>query len=417
LQITRTGAGAILPEQSRGAIGSLRQMRSGRLVVSLQLALSLPLLVGAGLLARTVYNLQRADLGFPAERLLLARVDLRAAGLDKAHATATLQELLGQFRRIPGVHAASFSQLGAFSGGESSTTIEVEGSPNGESKVESATDAVGPGYFSTLGVPIVRGREILESDRGNASKVCVINESFANRFFDRRSPIGMRITAIQDDGGRTGYQVVGIARNARTQRLRGAIEPRFFTAAGQAASPQISPTFLIRTATITAPVMPAVRMAIQSVNDDLPVLLAISMHDKMAPLTSQDRMTARLAAVFGCVALTLAGIGLYGVLSYGISRRTGEIAIRMALGARPGGVVSMILREAMGLAGVGLALGGTLAYGTSRWIGSQLYGVDPQDPLTIAAAIGLLLFVALGASYLPARRASRLDPMTALRQR
>jgi predicted permease len=407
---------ASLKEQSRGAIGSFGQLRSGRFLVSLQLALSLPLLVGAGLLARTVYNLQGADLGFSVERLLLVRVDVREAGYEGVQRDSLLGELLEQIQRVPGVQAASYSQLGVFSGGESSTTIEVEGYvAKGDRDRESALDVVGPGYFSTLGIPIRLGREILDSDRGAATKVCVINEAFARRFFDRRNPIGMRVTSI-GDGTTTTYQVVGVAKDARTQSLRGDVEPRYFVAARQTPSSAKSPTFSIRTATDRAPVMAAVRKTIQPVDAALPILSARSVEEQMAPLTAQDRTTAQLAVVFACVALVLAAIGLYGVLSYGVARRTGEIAIRIALGARPGRVVSMILRETIGLVITGLVLGWGLAYAASRLIDSRLYGVAPQDPVTLALATGLLLLVALSAAYVPAQRASRLDPMAALRQ-
>ena len=416
-QLTTTDAGPGLKEQGRGAIGSFGQMRSGRFLVSLQLALSLPLLVGAGLLARTAYNLQRADLGFPAERLLLVRVDVREAGYETAHRDSLLRELLGQIQRIPGVRASSFSQLGVFSGGESSTTIQVEGyAPKGDNDRGSALDVLGPGYFATLGVPITLGRDILESDRRDAPKVCVINEAFANRFFDGRNPIGMHITSIDDDDKRTAYQVVGVAKNARTKNLRGEVKPRYFVAATQAPASVQSPTFLIRTATDTAPVMAAVRKTIQRMDAALPIMSARSIEEQIAPLTAQDRTTAQLAVVFGCVALTLAAFGLYGVLSFGIARRRGEIAIRIALGAPSGRVISMILGETVGLVSVGLALGGGLAYAASRLIASRLYGVAPQDPLTLALATALLLLVALSAAYVPALRASRLDPIAALRQ-
>jgi putative ABC transport system permease protein len=184
----------------------------------------------------------------------------------------------------------------------------------------------------------------------------------------------------------------------------------------QAPASANSPTFLIRTATETAPVLAAVRRTIARVDANLPIMSASSIEEEMVPLTAQDRTTAQLAVVFGCVALTLAAIGLYGVLSYGIARRTGEIAIRMALGAQSGRVVVMILRETIGLVSAGLALGGGLAYAASRLIDSRLYGVAPQDPLTLALATGLLLLVAFGAAFLPAQRASRLDPIAALRQ-
>jgi ABC-type antimicrobial peptide transport system permease subunit len=176
-----------------------------------------------------------------------------------------------------------------------------------------------------------------------------------------------------------------------------------------------SPTFLIRTATETAPVVAAVRKTIAGVDAGLPIMSASSIEQEMVPLTAQDRATALLAVVFGGVALTPAAIGLYGVLSYGIVRRTGEIAIRIALGAQAGRVISMILRETAGLVGAGLALGVGLACAASRVIDSRLYGVAPQDPLTLALATGLLRVVAFVAAYVPAQRASRVDPMEALR--
>jgi predicted permease len=413
-QVTKGDTGAALNLQGRSATGSPGRMRSGRFLVSLQLALSLPLLVGAGLLARTVYNLHRADLGFPAERLLLVRVDLREAGYDTARRDSVLRELLGQFQRIPGVGAASFSQLGVFSGGNSHAEIEVEGyAPKADNDRGSDFDVVGPGYFRALGVPIVLGREVLESDHAGAPRVCAINEAFAKRFFNRRNPIGMRITSVED---RTPYQVVGVAKNAHTQSLRDDVEPRYFVPAAQPPSSTPSPTFLIRAASRTAPVMAAVRQTIQRVDAALPIVSAKSIEEQLAPLTAQDRTTAQLAVVFGCVALTLAAIGLYGVLSYGIARRQGEIAIRIALGAHPGRVVAMILRETVALVIAGLALGTGLAYAASRLIDSRLYGVAPQDPLTLALAAGLLVLVALSAAYLPAQRASRLDPMAGLRR-
>jgi predicted permease len=415
-QVTNTDAGATLKEQSRGARGSHAQIRWGRFLVCLQLSLSLPLLVGAGLLARTLYNLQRADLGFPAEHLLLVRVDTREAGYDAARRDTLLRGLLGEFKQIPGVRAASFSHLGLFSGGESGLGVEVEGyTPKGANDRDSALDLVGPGYFSTLGVPIVLGREILASDHAAAPKVSVINEAFAKRFFSARNPIGMRITSSNNDK-RTTYQVIGVAKNARTQALRGEVEPRFFVPAEQPPIDENNPTFLIRTTPGTAPVMTAVRRSIQQVDAALPILCASSIEEQMSPLMAQDRTTAQFAIVFGCVALALAAVGLYGVLSYGIARRTGEIAVRIALGAHPGRVIAMILGETMGLVAAGLAVGAGLAYAASSLIASRLYGVASQDPLTMASATGLLLLVALIAAYLPAHRASRLDPMTALRQ-
>jgi len=416
LQVTKTEPGAALKDHARG--GSARgQARSGRVLVSVQLALSLPLLVGAGLLARTAYNLQRADLGFPADHLLLVRVDLRDAARDEARRDSLRRELLDRIGRVPGVRAVSFSQLGVFSGGESSSTIAVEGYvPRGDNDRGSRQDVVGPRYFSTLGIPIIAGREILDSDRASSLEVTVVNEAFARQFFEKRNPIGMHVTIVEDDNSRKTYEIVGVTANARTQRLRGDIAPRQFLSAAQPPNESNSPTFLIRTASADAPVLAAVRSTIQRLDASLAIQSAGTLADEMAPLTAQDRTTARLAVVFGSVALALAVIGLYGVLSYGVARRTREIGIRIALGAQPARVVSMVLGETAGIVAGGLVLGGTLAFAVSRLIGSRLYGVAPHDPLTLSMATLVLLAAALAAAYLPARRASRVDPITALRQ-
>jgi predicted permease len=417
--VTRAEALDSLKDGSRGAVGSPGQVRSSRLLVGLQLALALPLLVGAGLLVRTVRNLQRAEMGFAADRLLLVRVDLAESAPDESRRRELRGQLLAEIQRVPGVTAASYSQLGLFTGGESSATVEVEGyRAAGADDRESGLDRVGPGYFSALGVPIMRGREIGEDDRETSPRVCVVNEAFARQFFAGRNPLGMRITARDDDGGRIDHEVVGVAGDARIQGVRDAVAPRFFIAARQPPAVSNSPTFLIRSASTGAapPTLAAVRNAIERVNPSSPIVSARSIEAQLAPLLAQDRATARLVVGFGGVALALAAIGLYGVLSHGVALRTAEIAVRIALGARPGKVVTMILRETSRVVGAGLLIGGALAYAAARLLDSRLYGVAPQDPFTLASAIALLVIVALAAAWLPARRASRLDPITALRQ-
>jgi predicted permease len=415
-QITSFDEAGALNEQGRGSIGTFREMRSSRVLVSVQLALSLPLLVGAGLLARTVYNLQRADLGFTAEGVLLVRVDLRDPTYVAARRERVLRELTAEIQRIPGVRTVSHSKLGIFSGGESSTSIEVEGhTPTGDRDRASGVDVVGAAYFAAMGAPLRLGRDIHENDRGDTPKVCVINEAFAKQFFAGRSPIGRQVTAV-GDGARTTYEVVGVAGDMHSITLRGEVTPRYFVAAAQAPASSSSPFLLVRTATGGGAVLEAVRRTIGRVDPALPILSTASIEEEMAPLTAQDRRTAQLTTVFGAVALALAAIGLYGVLSYGVVRRTAEIAVRIALGAQAARVVAMILRETIGLVVAGLALGAALTFAASRVIGSRLYGVTPDDPLTLVLATMLLVSVALAAAYVPARRASRLDPMAALRQ-
>jgi len=416
-QITNTDAGTSLREHSRGSTGGIGQSRWGRALVALQLAFSLPLLVGAGLLARTCYNLQHVKLGYAADHLLHVDVNSRMSGYDTARSGALFRQLLGELRAIPGVQAASFSIDGLFTGSHSRTKVDVEGfTLRGDEDRDAEFDVVGPNYFSTLGVPVILGRELLDSDSAAAPKVCVLNEAFVRRFFTGRNPIGMRIMTNDDEKRKT-YTVVGLAKDMRAQGLRGNIEPQFYVPATQPPGDSLNrANFLIRTATEPAPAMAAVRKAFQRVDAALPIVSARTMEEQMAPLTAQDRVTAQLALVFGGIALALAAIGLYGVLSYAVARRTGEIAIRMALGAQPAGVIGMILGETVSLVAGGLVVGAGLAYAASRLIDSRLYGVAPQDPLTLIAATSLLLLVALAAAYLPARKAARLDPMTTLRQ-
>ena len=414
---TRTGAVAAITEQSRGAIGVRGQARSGRLLVGLQLALSLPLLVGAGLLTRTVLNLQNADLGFPTRGLALVRFDYRDVARDSARRDELSRALRQELQLIPGVRTASFSRLGVFSGGESSVSIEVEGfAPKTEADRGSGYDVVGPGYFSTLGVPILRGRDIVDSDGPTNALVCVVNEAFAAKFFAGQNPLGLRVSSVGDDESRTSYRVVGVSKNARTQGLREDVVPRFFIPLGQRTVSSYSPVFLVRSATASIPPLAAVRTAVERAEATLPITLFRSLDEQMAPIVAQDRTTAQLALVFGSVALALAAIGLYGVLSYAVAARSSEIAIRMALGAQARRVIGMILRETVGLMAGGLVAGGVLAYLGSRLIESRLYGVAPRDPLTLSLATGLLVLVALAAAYLPARRASRVDPMLALHE-
>ena len=414
--LSKANPGSFLRDSSRGTIGSPRELRSTRWLVAVQLALSLPLLVGAGLLARTVYNLQRPQLGFQPAGLVLARVDLNEVSEDAPRSNRVLRELRERIQRIPAVDAVTFSQLGLFTGGESTASIEVEGSPlTSQSSVESGLDRVGPGYFTRLGIPLRLGRDIAESDRAESPPVCIVNEAFVRRYFDGRHPLGRHVTTI-DNEVRRAYEVVGIAGNARTRSLRDEIEPRFFVPAEQRPSSGTNRTFLIRTSSERPAVVPQLREAILEVDSALSIGRISSIKEQMAPLTAEERTIARLAIVFGTLALGLAAMGLYGVLSYSVTRRSSEIAIRLALGAQSRGVVTMILRESVWLVAGGLAVGGVLAYLAPRLMASRLYGVSPEDPITFAVATGTLLLVAFVAAYLPARRASRADPLAALHQ-
>jgi len=414
LQLTRTDTRSPLLASGRGTVGSMRESRSTRWLVAFQLALSFPLLVGAGLLVRTMYDLQTPDLGFRAERLLLALVSLGELTQDVGRRDRVLRELQAGIGRIPGVERVSFSQVGLFSGGISTSTIEVEGSDlTRERARESALDRVGADYFTTLGVPVRLGRDLSESDRAESPNVCVVNEAFVQRYFRGRNPLGMRVTTVGEADG-AAYEIVGVVGDTRTQNLRSDIEPKFFVPFEQRGSLAGSRFFVIRVAGATTGVASAVRDVVNDTDAAVDVSTVVTLEERLAELTAEDRAVARLALVFGAVALTLAAIGLYGMLSYGVTRRAGEIAVRMAFGAAPRGIIAMVLRESARLVVAGLVAGSVLAYIASQLIADRLYGVAPQDPLTMTGAIGVLVLVALAAAYLPARRASRVDPMATL---
>jgi predicted permease len=415
LRTRSVNAAAGLKEQGRGLTAPAGWLRAGKFVVVGQLALSLPLLVGAGLLLRTLQNLQRVDLGYAKARLLLVRIDAQAAGYEESRRLALFQQLLERVRAAPGVRAATYSSNGLFSGSDNGAEIAVEGyTPKGDNDRGSRYDHVGPHYFSTLGIPLLMGREITERDQASSNKVCVINEAFAKRFFAGRNPLGRHVTQIYGNQRNT-YEVVGVARDSRGRSLRGDIEHRFYLPVTQPMTALDSVSFAIRTAAEPSGVIAGLRRAILSEDPNLPITAARPLTELLDERMVQDRLLAQLSMAFGVVALLLAAVGLYGVLSYGVARRTHEIGIRKALGAQHGTVMAMILGETGLLLVVGLLAGIVLSAGGTRLIASRLYGLAPIDPVAFGSAIAALTAVALVAAWLPAWRASRVDPLIALR--
>jgi predicted permease len=415
LRIRKTEAANGLREQGRGIAGSAAWLRIGKLVVVGQLALSLPLLAGAGLLVRTLFNLQHVEIGYPKDDVVTVRVDAEAAGYDTVRQTAAFEGLLARIRGLPGVRAATYSNNGLFGGSDNGDEIAVEGyTPTREDDRGSRYDAVGPRYFATLGIPVLLGREITEQDRPSGRAVCIVNETFANRFFKGRNPIGLHVTQHYADEHHT-YEVVGVVRDSRQGRLRGEVEHRFYVPATQPAAKIGGVSFIVRPLGDGASVVADVRRIIRREEP----MMAISRAERVVEAVNrrivQDRLLAQLSIAFGVVAVLLAAIGLYGVLSYGVARRTSELGIRKALGAREGTLIAMILRETGWLLVVGLIAGGAASAAALRLIASRLYGLAPSDPLTLATAIVGLAVVATLAAWLPAYRASRVDPLVALR--
>jgi predicted permease len=417
LRVTRTPMATGLRDQGRGIAGSAAWLRVGRAVVVGQLALSLPLLVGAGLLARTLVNLQRVDLGYAREGLVTISLDLDAAGYGPAPLAEALSALVARVRAVPGVASATLSNNGLFSGSDSSDGIEVEGytrSGNGNADRGSRYDAVGPGYFAMLGVPVVLGREIVESDRAGGAQVAVINEAFAKQFFAGRNPIGLHLTQSYAERRNT-YRIVGVVRDSRQNRLRGPIEHRFYTPMTQPPNAIGSAVLIVRPRGDGAAVLGAVQRVVQQAEPRMVIAGAGALEASIDRRLGQDRMMAQLSIAFGVVAGLLAAIGLYGILAYGVARRTQEIGLRKALGAGQATLMLMILRETGSLLLAGLVVGGALSVAAAQYIASRLYGLSPADPASFAAAVAILAAVAALAAWLPAWRAARVDPLIALR--
>ncbi len=310
----------------------------------------------------------------------------------------------------------AFSENGLFSGTESDDRVDVEGfTPRPKDDQSSRFDEVGPGYFATLGIPLLLGRGIETQDTANSMRVCVINETFAKIYFGGRNPIGRRVTDIAGNR-RIDLRVVGVAKDARDHSLRAKVPPRFYTAADHGIE-GIPPSlyFELRTAGDAEQLLKAARKAVAEINEDLPVVQARTLDRALEQANAPTRLIARLCAIFGAIALLLAATGLYGVLSYGVARRTNEIGIRMALGAGRGSVIGMILRETSVMIAIGVAAGIAAAAASTRLVAAQLYGLTAMDPLTVAGAAALLTAVALLAAYVPASRAARVNPVAALR--
>ena len=405
-----------LKEAGRGLTGSAGRMGLGKLLVIGQIALSVMLLIGAGWFVRTLSNLESVNLGYPRDRLLLVGVDLLSAGYSGERLPVVYNELRDRLAHIPGVRAVAYSQNGLFSGSESGDRISVEGyAPHNAGDQHARFDEVGPAYFRIVGIPIMLGRDIGPGDVERAESVCVVNESFAKFYFGGGNPVGKHVTDEFPDTRKT-FVIVGVARDARDHSLRREINRRFYLSALQplgAFSPFLN--YEVRTSGEPSRVMQAVRREILAYDSSIPIGSIKTMDALIDGNLRQERLIGQLSTVFGGLALLLAAIGLYGVLSYAVAQRTSEIGIRMALGAQRGVVIGMILRETAILIAIGLAAGVPASLACSRLVRNTLFGLKPADPLTLACALGVMLLVAAIAGYLPARRASRVDPLVALR--
>jgi predicted permease len=381
-----------------------------RPLVALQVALSLATLVGAGLFGRSLRNLTRLDPGFDREHLVSVEIDPQIAGYPRDRLPGLYQRLIERIEAVAGVRSASISSCGLASGCMSFMDgINISGYQRrpGE-RVLLQINAVGPKYFTTVGMPLLAGRELDVRDSEKAPKVAVINEAMARRYFANRNPLGERF-----DYGKPKIEIVGVVRDARVTNVRDAAVPMVYYARQQ--WNDYSDNIDVRAVGDPRWIVGEVRKAVHEADPNLPMNRVATMAEQISDNVNMDRLVAYLTSAFGILALALASVGLYGVMSYAVSRRTAELGIRMALGAHPSQVLWMVLRGTFELVGLGVALGLPVVFAASRFLKGMLFGLAPSDSATVVSAIVVLVIVAAVAGYTPALRASRIEPLVALR--
>ena len=385
----------------RGRILSL-----GSALVVLQVALSMVVLTGAGLLLRTLGNLRSIDPGFDTRNLVLFAINPQLAGYKDQQISDLYANLQKRIAALPGVTSVSYAADALLDGAYSSRDVHIEGRAD-NSKVEVQTLAVGPEYFPTMKIPLLQGRLLNQTDTGTGTHV-LVNRAFVRKFVSGRSPLGLHFGG--DDPQDPQWEIVGVVGDTKCAFLRTDDAPMVFL-------PLVSggATFEVRTALAPASLMPAVRNVINAVDSNLPVMRMRTQSDSIDRLLFNERLLARLFGLFAALGLMLACIGLYGLLSYEVERRTREIGIRTALGAQPSMIWSMVVRQGILLVAFGALAGCGVAFGVTRLLTSLLYAVRPTDPLTFALTGCLLLLIGILACSLPAQRATRVDPMAALR--
>ncbi len=413
LRVTRGSSGASITGWFRAASGP---GNLGGVLVMAQVALSLAVVVGAGLLVGTLRNLEKLNPGFNRGHVLLFGLDPSKAGYKAERATQLRRDVLERIQQAPGVRSASFSFLTPISGGGWDNYVRsVEGytAQPGES-VDVYLNAVGPNFFKTLGTPLLAGRNFGPEDNSGSSPVALINETMARRFFGNQSPLGKHFR-LGPWSGKPGYEIIGVTGDAKYTSLRETIPPTAYLYIPQLPPIPMETTFEVRTAIAPLSVVPEVRSILRSIDPSLRALDVKTLAEQVDQSLDQEKMMSTLSIFFGVIALALACIGLYGVMSYAVARRTSEIGIRMALGAQKRHVLSLVMGQGLWVTLAGLGIGLLGALGLTRFLSSLLYGVRPTDPLTFLVALLILTSTALLACYIPARRAARVDPMIALR--
>jgi putative ABC transport system permease protein len=417
LQISRSDVQDSMRESGRGLTGSLRKSRFRQALIVVEVALSVVLLAGAGLLFRSFMHLQSVNTGFVSQQVLTAK--LTPAGTKYANLSDSVRfynQVLEKVSALPGVQDAGLINTLPLDKGPTAG-FRVEGSPvTTPDKWPGANyRVVTPNYFRAMSIPILQGRAYTDRDNENAPRVMIVNEELAQSVFPGESAIGKRITFGNVDNNQqpVWWEIVGVAANVRSVELREEPESELYFSASQTGWNSMS--LVVRSSVEPANLSGSVRQIVNEVDKSVPVSSVQTMDHIVSQSITQPRFNLFLLGLFSAVAMLLSAAGIYGVTAYTVTQRTHELGIRLALGAQVGDVLKMILGQGMAVIGVGLVLGLVSAFGLMRLLRSLLFGVGENDPVTFVAITGLLLLVAVVACYIPARRATKVDPLEALR--
>jgi predicted permease len=410
-------------KQGRRVTGAISRLSKGLIVA--QVALSLLLLVGAGVFLRSLHNLQRVNLGFNQENLLVFRLQPFQGGYRDERLLQFYRQLQARLENLPGVRAATFGRVPLIADDTNRADFLLPGETEMTAGGKHVTDrqVAHENYFATLEIPLLRGRGFTAQDDARAPNVAIVSQAFAREFFPNEDVLGKRVTMIR---GKREVEIIGVVADAKFTNQRQEFKPLLYTSWQQDAA---NMSFLLRTAGEPLALANAVRQAVRELDSNLPVIDIGTQTARSQATLWQERLSARLLSFFGGLALLLASIGLAGVLAFSVAQRTHEIGIRRALGAQTANVLRLVLWQGMKLVLLGLAAGAAVGYALKRGLASQpagrltwqgrmaeqLYGVSPTDPLTLAVIATLLILVALLACWIPARRATKVDPLIALR--
>jgi len=412
VRLSRTDLLTALKVQGSTTSAAIPQVRMRKALVAVQVAFTVLLLAGGGLFARTLWNLRRVDVGIPVDQLITFSIEPQLNGYSSERTVAFVDQLRERIRTVPGVTAVAAAEMPMLVGSNSSSTITVPGVDNLPSDQRgSNVNYVNPGFFSAMGVPLIAGREFTAADGATAPKVAIVSQMMAKRFYPNQDPIGRTFKWGAKD---VETLIVGVVRDISQDHVRAAVVPFIYVPYAQDDKVGVM-TFYVRTAQDPAMLTAALRHEVQQLDANLPIYQVATMNHVVDEDLFAERIVAALSTCFAFLAALLAALGIYGVLAYLVAQRTREIGIRMVLGAEKGHVRGLVLSELVWMFVLGAVVGLPAAYGLARVSESLLYGVKAADPLVYAGDAVLVAAVALGASFLPMRRALRVAPVIALR--